>query len=75
MKEASGVDLTALKKRKKAVIIDALKEKYVLPILLSYFHMARSSYYYQKVAMNKLGKYLLFHVQSYIHLPRNQKSI
>lgn len=62
-KKAPGVDLTALKNREKAVIIGALREKYALPMLLTYFHMARSSYYYQQAVMNKLDKYLPFREQ------------
>lgn len=58
LKKDPGVDLTALTNREKAVIIDALKEKYALPTLLTYFQMAKSSYYYQKAAMNKPDKYL-----------------
>ncbi|PWM59706.1 MAG: IS3 family transposase, partial [Subdoligranulum variabile] len=59
-KKDPGVDLTALKNREKAVIIGALREKYALPMLLTYFHMARSSYYYQQAVMNKPDKYLPF---------------
>lgn len=62
-KKDPGVDLTALKNREKAVIIGALREKYALPMLLTYFHMARSSYYYQQAVMNKLDKYLPFREQ------------
>ena len=58
LKKDPGVDLTALRNREKAVIIDALKEKYTLPILLTHFQMAKSSYYYQKAAMNRPDKYL-----------------
>ena len=47
LKKDPGVDLMALKNRERAVIIGALWEKYTLPMLLSYFHLARSSYYYQ----------------------------
>ena len=63
LKKDPGVDLTALKNREKAVIIGALREKYALPMLLSYFHMARSSYYYQQAIMNKPDKYLPFRAQ------------
>ena len=62
-KKAPGVDLTALKNREKAVIIGALREKYALPMLLTYFHMARSSYYYQQAVMNKPDKYHPFREQ------------
>ena len=63
LKKGPGVDLTGLKNREKAVIIDALREKYTLPMLLTYFHMARSSYYYQQAVMNKSDKYLPFRRQ------------
>ena len=63
LKKDPGVDLTALKNREKAVIIDALRETYTLPMLLSYFHMARSSYYYQQTVMHKPDKYLLLRAQ------------
>lgn len=39
------------------MIIDALKEKYALPMLLAYFHIAKSSYYYQQAVRNKPDKY------------------
>ena len=60
LKKDPGVDLTALKNREKAVIIGALREKYTLPMLLTHFHMAKSSYYYQQAIINKPDKYLLF---------------
>ena len=40
-----------------------LRERYALPMLLSYFHMVRSSYYYQQAVMNKPDKYLPFREQ------------
>ena len=63
LKKDPGVDLTALKNREKAVIIGALREKCALPMLLSYFYMARSSYYYQQTVMHKPDKYLPFRAQ------------
>ena len=45
------------------MIIGALREKYTLPMFLTYFHMARSSYYYQQAVMNKPDKYLPFRRQ------------
>ena len=65
LKKDPGVDLTALKNREKAVIIGALREKYALPMLLTYFHMARSSYYYQQAVMNKPDKDLPFRGRSH----------
>ena len=52
LKKDPGVDLTVLKNREKAAIIDAVKAKCRLPILLGKFHMARSSYYYQHALSN-----------------------
>ena len=63
LKKDPGVDLTALKNREEAVIIGALRDKYALPMLLTCFHMARSSYYYQQSLMNKPDKYLPFREQ------------
>ena len=53
LKKDPGVDITVLKKREKAAIIDAVKAKCRLPILLGKFHMARSSYYYQHALSNR----------------------
>ena len=58
LKKDPGVDLTVLRNREKAVIIDALKRKYTLAMLLSRFNMAKSSYYYQRTVMNKPDKYV-----------------
>ena len=58
LKKDPGVDLTVLKNREKAVMIDALKKKYALPTLLTHFQMAKSSYYYQKAAISRPDKYL-----------------
>lgn len=48
LKKDPGIDQTALTNREKAVIIDALKNKYSLPDLLKKLNLAKSSYYYQK---------------------------
>lgn len=58
LKKDPDIDLTVLRNREKAVIIDALKGKYALPALLSCFKMAKSRYYYQQAVMNKPDKYL-----------------
>ena len=63
LKKDPGVDLTVLRNREKAVIIDALKGKYTLPTLLSRFNMAKSSYYYQRAVMNKPDKYVFCRTQ------------
>lgn len=57
LKKDPGINQTALKNNEKAVIVDALKEKYSLPKLLDKLKLSRSSYYYQKNAMNRPDKY------------------
>ena len=42
LKKDPGVDLTVLRNREKAVIIDALKGKYTLPMLLSRWLMPQA---------------------------------
>jgi len=58
LKKDPGVDQTALTNREKAVIIDALKDKYSLPILCKKLELAKSSYYYQEKAIHAEDKYL-----------------
>ncbi|WP_242655276.1 IS3 family transposase [Clostridium cellulovorans] len=57
MKKDPGVDQTALKNREKAVIVDALKNKYSLPLLLEKLDLAKSCYYYQEKVLSKPDKY------------------
>ena len=44
LKKDPSIDQTALKNREKAVIVDALKHRYSLPILLKLLDFSRSSY-------------------------------
>lgn len=53
LKKDRGIDLTALKNSEKAVIVDALKNRYSLPKLLAMLNLPRSSYYYQKKEKHK----------------------
>ena len=46
LKKDPGIDQTTLANREKAVIIDALKNKYALPSLCKKPDLAKSSYYY-----------------------------
>ena len=48
LKKDPGASKVPLNNREKAVIVDALKEKYPLPLLLSGLRFAKSSYYYQR---------------------------
>jgi putative transposase len=47
LKKDPGVNKSPLNNREKAVIVDALKEKYPLPVLIKKLKLAKSSYYYQ----------------------------
>lgn len=58
LKKDPGVDQTALKNREKAVIIDALRNKYSLPALCIKLGIPKSSYYYQDLAIHAEDKYL-----------------
>ena len=57
LRKDPGIDQTALKNREKAVIIDALKNKYPLPDLLKQLELSKSSYYYQESVKRKPDKY------------------
>lgn len=57
LKKDPGLDQTALKNREKAVIIDALKNKYSLPKLCSRLAISKSSYYYQESVLKTSDKY------------------
>ncbi len=61
VKKDPGVDQTSLKNREKAVIVDALKNKYSLPRLLKSLSLSKSSYYYQVNAMKCPDKYEKLH--------------
>lgn len=57
LKKDPGIDQSALKNREKAVIVDALKDKYPLPSLLKRVSLSKSSYYYQKAVSRQEDKY------------------
>lgn len=57
LKKDPGIDLKALKNREKAVMVDALKDRYSLPILLKRLDLSKSSYYYQEMAIRCEDKY------------------
>lgn len=57
LKKDPGIDQTALKNSEKAVIVDALKDKYSLPMLLEKMELSKSSYYYQEKVMKSPDKY------------------
>jgi putative transposase len=47
LKKDPGINETVLNNKEKAVIVDALKKKYSLPLLLKKLDFSKSSYYYQ----------------------------
>lgn len=51
LKKDPGINMETLKNREKAVIVDALKGKYPLPLLLKRLKLPKSSYYYQETAL------------------------
>jgi hypothetical protein len=61
LKKDPGVDQKALKNWEKAVIVDALRIKYSLPLLLEKLDLAKSCYYYQENVLFKPNKYVQLH--------------
>lgn len=57
LKKDPGINVTELKNREKAVIIDAMKDKHSLPRLLKLLNMAKSSYYYQETVLKQPDKH------------------
>ncbi len=57
LKKDPGIGQSALKNREKAVIVDALKDKYPLPSLLKGGSLSNSSYYYQRAVSRHEDKY------------------
>ena len=57
LKKDPGINVTELKNREKAVVIDAMKYKYPLPDLLKLLNMAKSSYYYQETVLKQPEKH------------------
>lgn len=46
-----------MKNKEKAAIVDALKDRYTLPMILRKLEMPKSSYYYQKARSDRIDKY------------------
>ena len=51
IKKDQGINLETLTNREKAIVINALSEKYLLKYLLEKLYMAKSSYFYQVQAL------------------------
>lgn len=57
IKKEQGITLDSLTNREKAIVIDALRDRYHLKELLVAFHMAKSSYCYQSAKLKAPEKY------------------
>lgn len=57
LKKDPGINLKALNNRKKAVLIDALRVRYRLKVLLEALYMPKGSYCYQENAIHGVDKY------------------
>ncbi|MDY2790701.1 MAG: IS3 family transposase [Lachnospiraceae bacterium] len=57
IKKEQGIILDSLTNREKAIVIDALRDRYTLKELLMVFHMAKSSYCYQMTVLKAPDKY------------------
>lgn len=83
IKKDPGANKKPTNNREKAVVVDALKGKYPLPILLDKLNMAKSSYYYQKKRIDFLTKYekdrnvitAIFHENKQIYGYRRIKAV
>ena len=58
--------MTTLRNLEKAVIVDALRDKYSLPLLLRKLNLSKSSYYYQHKQASAPDKYevLRLHIKA-----------
>ena len=57
LKKDPGVSKAPLKNKEKVAIVDALKKRYTLPMLLGKLELSKSSYYYQETRLNRIDKY------------------
>ena len=57
LKKDPGINTEILKNKEKAAIVDALKDRYPLPLLLKRLTLPKSCYYYQISARRKKDKY------------------
>lgn len=72
LKKDPGINITELKNREKAVIIDAVEDKHSLHQLLKCLCMAKSSYYYQRAVMKQSDKYAEIRIRIKIIFQENR---
>jgi transposase InsO family protein/transposase-like protein len=63
LKKGKGINPETLTNREKAVLIDALRDKYRLELLLNMLGLAKSSYCYQEHALHSPDKYAILRVR------------
>ena len=57
LKKGMSINPGSLKNNEKAILIDALKSKYRIKVLLKSLNMAKSSYFYHEKMLQKADKY------------------
>lgn len=57
LKKEKGVNLLCLSNQEKTILIDALRNQFTLKELLQQLQLPKSSYFYQKQALEKPDKY------------------
>ncbi|MFZ6693915.1 IS3 family transposase [Undibacterium sp. SXout20W] len=57
IKKGQGIDLHLLRNQEKTMLVDALRETYALPELLTKLGLARSSYFYHRARLQLADKY------------------
>ena len=72
LKKDPGINITKLKNHEKAVVIDAVEDKYPLHQLLKCLCMAKSSYYYQRAVMKQSDKYAEIRIRIKIIFQENR---
>ena len=70
LKKDPDIDQSALSNREKAVIIDVLKNRYSLPLLLQKLQLSKSSYYYQEQSYKKKINIHFYVLESLNYLQR-----
>ena len=57
LKKGPDIDCNNLNNKEKTAVINTMKNRYPLPVLLGKLNLARSSYYYQIDANSRSDKY------------------
>ena len=74
IKKDQGISLETLSNREKAMVIDALRNTYSLKELLPVFQIAKSSYCYQRKALQSPDN-MRMHVSNFVFLLLNRMNV